>query len=89
MKKLAGLLLVVAATILQPYTLVCLNEWHFMAIGSPSISFMQAYVIGLVVSLYNYSFMYKNEQNDFMLVCVAGLSKYGLILLIGFILTLV
>lgn len=89
MKKLAGLLLFIAATILQPYTLVCLNEWHFMALGSPNISFIQAYIIGLVVSLYNYSFMYKNEQNDFMPICIAGLSKYGLTLLIGFILTLV
>lgn len=89
-KGTAGVVVFFGLVALQPFVLVVLNEWHLKHIaGTPSITWVQAYVIGMVFSLFNYQHMLKVEQKSIWEIFGNSFVKYGLILAIAWLLTFV
>lgn len=87
LRKLFLFVAFIGACILQPFVLMLVNEWHLQPLfGTPDIGWAQAYAIGLIPSLYNYSYLYKTEQKPMGDIILTSYIKYGLIVLMAWIL---
>jgi hypothetical protein len=87
MKFLFGFLLFIILTVLQPYVLICIYEWHLMELfGLPRISWVQAYMIGTIFSLFNYQYILDVKQKNISDILMATSIKYGLMLVVAYLL---
>jgi len=80
-KKALGLIGFGFAVYLQPTALILINEWHLQAVfNTPDITFIQAYCIGMMVSLYNYQDMLKVDKKDAVEIIWTLVFRYGVVI---------
>ena len=90
-KEVAALSLHIVAIIgiisLRLIALVLINDWHLMSLlGTPEIGWMQAFVISLTVSIFTSGYRYNHKEKPKGEFVKAAYTKYGLIILIAWIL---
>ena len=86
MKKVFLFVAFIGLVVLQPFALVFINDWHIQTLfNTPDIGWIQAFAIGLIPSLYNYS-MQDVKQHSFGKLLLTAYIKYGLIIFMAWIL---